>query len=370
MAPNLGGMIPAGRPHGNSVHRQTPEKRQRPLFCYHEYEGGKNAMVLDISAPETAFAVRVVREAATLAPRIQSGMKTMNLIKGDLSPTTVADYAIQALVAQALEAAFPGEPLVAEERSADLRGNEAMLDTVTRFVRESVPDADADKVCGWIDRGDFDPAGRFWLLDPIDGTKGYLRGGQYAVALALIAGGQVELGVLGCPQLNPDCSPSAGAGVIVAARRGQGAWRVPLSGGASYEPLRVSSCAEAASARLLRSHEAGHTDAGKIAALSSAMGMQAPPVLMDSQAKYAVLAAGHADLLLRMLSPAMPDYKEKIWDQAAGTIVTEEAGGRVTDLDGRPLDFSAGRTLARNRGVVASNGFLHERALKAIAEAG
>jgi len=327
-------------------------------------------MALNVSAPEMAFAIRVVREAAALAPRIQSGMKMMNLTKSDLSPTTVADYAIQALVAQALEAVFPGDPLVAEERSADLRGNDPMLDTVTRFVRESVPDADTGKVCHWIDRGDFDPAGRFWLLDPIDGTKGYLRGGQYAVALALVEDGRVELGVLGCPNLSPDCAPAAGGGAIIAARRGQGTWRTALSDGVSYEPLRVSNCMEAVSARLLRSHEAGHTDAGKIETLRSAMGMQAPPVLMDSQAKYAVLAAGHAELLLRMLSPNMPDYKEKIWDQAAGMIVTEEAGGRVSDLDGRPLDFSTGRTLARNRGVVASNGYLHECALKAIAEAG
>lgn len=326
-------------------------------------------MALNVSAPEMAFAIRVVREAATLAPRIQSGLKMMNVTKSDLSPTTVADYAIQAIAARAIESVFPGEPLVAEERSADLRGNKVMLDTVTRFVRETAPDADVEKVCGWIDRGDFDPAGRFWLLDPVDGTKGYMRGGQYAVALALIAEGQVELGVLGCPNLSPDCSPSAGAGAIIAARRGEGAWRADLAGSTSFEPLRVSSCTEAALARLLRSHEAGHTDAGKIEALRSAMGMQAPPVLMDSQAKYAVLAAGHAELLLRMLSPAMPDYKEKIWDQAAGTIVTEEAGGCVTDLDGRPLDFSTGRTLARNRGVVASNGYLHECALKAIAEA-
>ncbi len=328
-------------------------------------------MSLDVTGPEMAFAIRVVREAARLAPRIQSGMAIMNLTKSDLSPTTVADYAIQALVAQALETAFPGESLVAEERSADLRGSEAMLDTVTGFVRQAVPDADADKVCRWIDRGDFDPSGRFWLLDPIDGTKGYMRGGQYAVALALIVDGRVELGLLGCPNLSGDCSPAAcGDGVIVAARRGQGAWRAAMADDAPYVALHVSACTDPASARLMRSHEAAHTDAGKIETLTSVIGIRTPPVLMDSQAKYAVLASGHAELVFRLLSPKMPDYEEKIWDQAAGMIITEEAGGRVTDLDGRPLDFSRGRTLAGNRGVVASNGYLHERALNAVAEIG
>ena len=55
---------------------------------------------------------------------------------------------------------------------------------------------------------------------------------------------------------------------------------------------------------------------------------------MDSQAKYAVLAAGGGDVNLRLLSPSRPDYREKIWDQAAGSIVVEEAGGRVSDLNG------------------------------------
>jgi 3'(2'), 5'-bisphosphate nucleotidase len=87
---------------------------------------------------------------------------------------------------------------------------------------------------------------------------------------------------------------------------------------------------------------------------------------MDSQAKYAVLAAGAGDLLFRLLSPKQPDYREKIWDQAAGSLVVEAAGGRISDLDGQPLDFTAGRTLARNRGVLASNGYLHEAALQAL----
>jgi 3'(2'), 5'-bisphosphate nucleotidase len=91
---------------------------------------------------------------------------------------------------------------------------------------------------------------------------------------------------------------------------------------------------------------------------------------MDSQAKYAVLAAGKGDILLRLLSPSKPGYREKIWDQAAGSIVLEEAGGRISDLDGNPLDFSRGRSLAGNRGVLATNGCLHEAALQALRQLG
>jgi 3'(2'), 5'-bisphosphate nucleotidase len=117
---------------------------------------------------------------------------------------------------------------------------------------------------------------------------------------------------------------------------------------------------------MLRSFEAGHTNTGQIGEVIDRLGVAADPVRMDSQAKYCVLAAGGGELLLRLLSPSKPDYREKIWDQAAGSIIVEEAGGRVTDIEGRRLDFSAGRTLDRNRGILASNGLLHARALAAL----
>ncbi len=64
----------------------------------------------------------------------------------------------------------------------------------------------------------------------------------------------------------------------------------------------------------------------------------------------------------------VPSYQEKIWDHAAGKFVVEHAGGRVTDVDGRPLDFSVGARLSNNRGVVATDGRFHDEVLQAIAE--
>ena len=99
-----------------------------------------------------------------------------------------------------------------------------------------------------------------------------------------------------------------------------------------------------------------------------ALGCQAEPVRMDSQAKYALLAAGRGDLLLRLLSASQPDYREMVWDQAAGSILLEEAGGRISDLRGEALDFRLGRTLANNYGILASNGCLHAAALNALSQ--
>ncbi|HON00440.1 MAG TPA: inositol monophosphatase family protein, partial [Acidobacteriota bacterium] len=84
------------------------------------------------------------------------------------------------------------------------------------------------------------------------------------------------------------------------------------------------------------------------------------------QAKYGLVATGKADFLVRLPSADRPDYREKIWDHAAGALVVEEAGGRVTDLAGRSLDFSTGRRLEHNRGLVASNGRLHQAILESL----
>jgi len=334
-------------------------------------------MISDVlQKPEVNFSLHAVGRAARLARTVQSEMISPALTKDDRSPVTVADFAVQAVVARLLGAAFPGAPLVAEESGNVLRasGEQATLDAVTGFVGQAIDGATPEAVCDWIDLGGSDGSERFWTLDPIDGTKGFLRGDQYAVALALVEAGQVQLGVLGCPGLvDGHRADVAGHGSLVLAVRGCGTWTVPLDdptwdAADRFTRLHVSDRADPAQARLLRSVESAHTNTGKIGELVTSLGVEADPVGLDSQAKYAVMAAGGGDLLVRLLSSRQPDYREMIWDQAAGSLVVEEAGGRISDLAGRPLDFGRGRTLADNRGVLASNGHLHERALAALAE--
>ena len=317
-------------------------------------------------SPEAQFAIAAVREASLLARRIQREMVGSGLTKDDRSPVTVADFAVQALLARRLAERLPGSVLIGEEQADALRLEEGVesLDQVTHFVRITIPDATPEEVCGLIDRASGEPPATFWTLDPIDGTKGFLRREQYAVALALVRNGEVELGVLGCPEL------SSGIGTLVIAVRGQGAWAQQLAGDGLWRRLHASDRRDTATARILRSVEKAHTNVDEIGNLAKSLGVTEPPVPMDSQAKYLVLAAGAGDVLLRLLSPARSDYREKIWDQAAGSIVVDEAGGRITDLDGSPLDFSHGRTLAKNLGILATNGHLHDAILRALREIG
>jgi 3'(2'), 5'-bisphosphate nucleotidase len=342
--------------------------------------------MIDIDRPEIKFALNAVRQASLLVKMVQAEMVSPALTKDDRSPVTIADFASQALVAFLLEREFPGAALVAEEDASRLRsglvGHAAQplsaLEQVTRFCERFIPGADPAAVCDWIDRGAAQPSRRFWVLDPIDGTKGFLRGDQYAVALALVVDGQVEIGVLGCPNLVMDDAPAGrrlkpdvgGSGTLVLAVGGGGTWITPLTQPGQFERVQASRRAEPTQARLLRSFESGHTNVDQIDDFAHALGIDAEPVRMDSQAKYAVLAAGEGDLLLRLLSPSKPDYREKIWDQAAGSLVVQEAGGAITDLDGKPLDFTAGRSLRNNRGILASNSLLHPAALQALRAVG
>lgn len=320
-------------------------------------------------AREREVAERAVRQAVRLCRAVRESAAPATLTKPDRTPATVADYGSQALICAALGEAFPDDPILAEEDSAGLRGagGSPVLASVLDRVRAERPGADADAVLAWIDRGSPGELGaRFWTLDPIDGTKGFLRGGQYAVALALIVGGDVRLAVLACPAMRPagDESDGVGPGFLFVAERGRGTTSRPLEGEGPGEAVRVSErvrpSSEVRLCERLEAGEAGHAAVEEVAGRLRA----GPPRRVDSQAKYALVARGDADAYLRF--PKRAGERGQIWDHAAGALVASEAGAEVTDLAGRPLDFGRGRSLSANEGLLVSNGRVHELILEIV----
>jgi 3'(2'), 5'-bisphosphate nucleotidase len=189
-----------------------------------------------------------------------------------------------------------------------------------------------------IDCGRAEPGPRFLTLDPVDGTKGFLRQQQYAISLALIERGTVELGVVGCPNLPDD--------------------------GGDYDSADATG-ALAFPVRSCESVESGHSKQDLSVELLAAIGAPGKPARLDSQCKYVVVARGGADIYMRL--PVKADYREKIWDHAAGALVAAESGARVCDVDGKPLDFSRGRELTENRGVFAGHPAVVDRLVAAYA---
>jgi 3'(2'), 5'-bisphosphate nucleotidase len=307
------------------------------------------------------FLLEAMRAASTVLQRLGSS-RTTAAVKRDWTPVTATDLAVQAALAGLLERTFPGDVLVAEESSEPLRTRQGTRLRAAAIEAAQLihPQAGPSQVLAWLDGGGGQPGDRFWTLDPVDGTKGLLRGGQYVTALALIENRQVVLAGLACPRY-PEGQPG---GSLAIALRGAGAWMAPAADG-PWRRLAVSTVTDAARGRLLRSVESGLSTHRLLGKIRRELRMADPEIRMDSQVKYVALAAGDGDLIIRLPRKGGAQ-RENIWDHASGVLLVEEAGGRCTDVAGADLDFATARQMDGNLGVLASNGWLHAAALDAL----
>jgi 3'(2'), 5'-bisphosphate nucleotidase len=321
------------------------------------------------NSTELEIAIKSLLIASKLCETIRNELDTVKtILKNDRSPVTVADYSVQAIICKNIKTMFPNDNIIAEENSNDLKKseNKAILEKVTNYVNLFVPNTTPWEVCSWIDFSSNNPTDRFWALDPIDGTKGFLRGDQYAIALALIEDGKVNIGLLSCPNLYLDKnSPGGKRGSLFIGIRGRGAFQMEIEG-QRKESISVSKIDNIKEAIFAESFEPSHSDHIFHQRVAQKLNLYKPSIKMDSQAKYGLVARGEATFYIRVPSKPESGYKEKIWDHAAGTIIAEEAGGKVTDILGLPLDFSCGIELKKNHGILVSNGILHSYILNAI----
>jgi 3'(2'), 5'-bisphosphate nucleotidase len=326
-------------------------------------------MDMDQSSPAVMTAIQAAIKASALCEKIRTDLAGgESLLKSDRSPVTIADYGSQAMICKLIKERFPDDTIVAEEDSRELRrpDRSKILDRVTDYINAFIPASSSEEICSWIDFGSNSVTDRFWALDPIDGTKGFLRGDQYAIALALIEKGRVKLGILACPNLYADIHhPFGEKGCLFLALMGNGSFQMDRWG-VNKRPIFVSKVTSPSEAVITESVEPDHADHLTHQRLARKLNISNPSLRMDSQAKYGILARGEVTLYLRVPSSAELGYKENIWDHAAGSIIAEEAGGRVTDILGRPLDFSSGIKMEKNHGILVSNGILHQVVLKAL----
>ncbi|XP_022717039.1 PAP-specific phosphatase HAL2-like [Durio zibethinus] len=363
---------------------------------------------------ELDLAVRIVHMACSLCQKVQqrlvSTASEQVLAKDDDSPVTIADWGVQATVSWLLSEFLEGQnvSIVAEEDVQTLSKSDAanLLAAVVNTVNECLAEApkyglqcpkkalgtskilEAISLCN----SNGGPTGRHWVLDPIDGTLGFVRGDQYAVALALIEEGKLVLGVLGCPNYpmekellnynhqrlqtvptSPTPSDIWEKGCVMYAKRGSGqAWMQPLIHGDtkfewpnSARLIQVSPVDDPSLATFCEPVEKANSNQLFTAGLANSMGIKKQPMRVHSMVKYAAIARGDAEVFIKF---ARSGYKEKIWDHAAGVVIVEEAGGVVTDAGGIPLDFSRGLYLeGLDRGIIACSGpTLHNKIIGAV----
>ncbi len=311
-----------------------------------------------------SVSLNAVKKAMKVASFIQEreiGEKE-TITKSDNSPVTIADFSVQALVCSEIKDIFPEVPIVGEERGSSLLDKPSLKEKIVSSINcvDKESEITYDNLLDKIDLGS-DSANNqlFWTIDPIDGTKGFLRGEQYVIALALIEKGIPVLGVLGCPKVN--------GGTIFFAIKGKGAFSLKAEENLDKaKEIKTSSVTETKDMRFVQSYESSHGNLGLQEKIAFDLGIKRKPLQLDSQVKYAMLASGNAEIYLRVPNPNNFDYREKIWDHAAGSLILKEAGGIVSDIYGEELDFSQGITLKKNKGIIATSPFIYKNVLTAL----
>ncbi|KAF2720994.1 myo-inositol-1-monophosphatase [Polychaeton citri CBS 116435] len=345
-------------------------------------------------AGELHIASTAIQHCALLTKSLQKATLSSSdsISKSDFSPVTIGDFAVQALLTSALHAAFPGDAFLAEESADDLRSNESLCKHVWELVEKAkpwfassspalkVPESETE-LLDLIDLGgknDRSNDGRTWIFDPIDGTATFMRGQQYAINCALLVDGREELGLIGCPNLRPETTrvseddiDAAGLGCIVFAAKGHGTWVRPMQQGAELLPpqavprhgdeatinaLGWSDCATYPST-ILHLHQQ----------VAAKLGTSWPGTdLFSSLMKYAALGLGKTSICIRIFK--FRSWRSNVWDHAGGILIFTEAGGKVTDLDGNDIDFTKGRKMTENCGLVCAPGSVHSEILALIKE--
>jgi 3'(2'), 5'-bisphosphate nucleotidase len=262
-------------------------------------------------ARELDIALELAQKAGDEVVRIRTaGALGVEMKLGD-EPVTIADRLASELIVAGLSAAFPGDPIISEE----------------------LPPA----------AGAFG-ADRFWLVDPIDGTKDFIRGTDgFSIMIGLVEHGRPSVGVVHQPTLHRTFFASPEGAFV----------RTPDA----TQPLVVSIVAHAAEARLVSS--ASHRSP-KIDEVKTTLGIADEQAVGSVGVKLALIAMGVRDLYVN------PWPKTKAWDTCAPEAILVRAGGRLTDVFGGAVRY-AGDDMRHPRGLVGSNGHIHDEVVARIA---
>jgi len=238
-----------------------------------------------------------------------------------------------------------------------------------------------EEMCDLIDRGGRGLGGRegrIWILDPVDGTATFLRGKQYAVALALLVNGKEEVGVIGCPMLRiedgkigEEIVDSEGYGLILSAKRGKGAMVRSIGKGGLQPGQKIERrdgvIRDTKDLRLVATTTTKSLEIKRNEEVAKKLGWEWPGTdIWSSHIRYAALVVGACDAMLRI--PQSKDKRSFVWDHAGAHLIYRETGGKLTSIDGKELDFGRGRRLEGNWGMIAAPEGLHAEILTAVRE--
>jgi len=349
---------------------------------------------------ELQVAIRAVQSAAKLSQAVLVRSDKGTIEKDDLSLVTIADFAIQALLTATIQDAFPDDKFVGEESAADLRENPVLLGRVWALLLTlqekegslacKLPDS-PEHMCELIDKCGFGKpggadSGRVWIFDPIDGTQTFVRREAYAINVALLEAGKQVLSVVACPTLPVDAGPGpinnrtvdpTSRGCIVFAVRGHGTYVRTLFESATdadsdvgnggdirlrkIEPHATSTPADLRAVSCYHMLDSGVDDAHEAVHIKLGITTKGCDILAWVL-RWVSLGLGLANITVWVYKNSQ--RTGRIWDHAGAMLLFEEVGGKITDIDGKDIDLTAGRNLIANHGFVAAPKDVHAHVLK------
>lgn len=258
---------------------------------------------------ELETAINLARRAGALAMEFyNAGVATEEKIGADnyVEPVTIADRAASELIVENLEKIFPADGILSEEA----------FDTKERLLKK-----------------------RVWMIDPIDGTLGFIkRQNDFAVQIGLAENGKPVLGVVFQPVTNLLYYASTGAGAFLVQPNGE------------IRRLRVSDKTDFSKMRLAVSY---NHQSPKMKLVKESLGIKKETLRGSVGIKAGLVAARECDLYIHLSN------RTKYWDTCAPQIILEEAGGRFTDIFGAEYRYDESDVRNHN-GLIASNGVSHD----------
>lgn len=264
---------------------------------------------------ELARATELARQAGALVLSYFGHEIAVETKPGE-GPVTRADREAGVLIVEGLRSSFPDDGILSEE----------------------APDDGSRLRCR-----------RAWMIDPLDGTRDFVAGRPgFSVMIGLVIDGRPTLGVVFQPV----------GGVLYDAFLGGGARKIDEDGRA--QPLHVSGIHQTSELRLVTSRSHRTADIDRV---RGALGVSDELRLGSVGLKLCTIAGGERDLYVN------PEGHSSLWDSCGPEAILREAGGVLTDLSGRPLNYT-GPSTRNSRGLVASNGLLHDHIIAQIARLG
>lgn len=293
---------------------------------------------------EIQLSKEALSQATTLCQLLQKKLEEKSVRKkADQSFVSVADFASQILISSHIQREFPNDAILAEEEASLLLQDPELFDQVLQALEQVGLNFNQQEILNLLDRQRKGKSKeRFWALDPIDGTAGFVKNTHYAIALALIENGSVCTAALCCPNLEKDFPLNQNP--LYAAVRGQGTY-------CQERKIQVQSSNR--ESIICVSPNPQHSSLEAAQELAKNLHSKQKFLPVHGQCKYALLIEGLADVYHR--KPLDSSYREKIWDHAAGYLLLKEAGGLSTDIRNNELIWNFNEELIENFGICASS---------------